>query len=107
MNRVEFIGQTNQGTLISLDDIVRYFDNTMAAYEVVGEIDNISVYGNTDDYHHSLSLRIESSDIGKLNDVVKYINDTIHNHQRVYEKNFRVDCSSDGCCVNMFVREEL
>ena len=107
MNRVEFIGQTHQGTLMSMDDIVKYIDNTMAAYEVVGEMEEITVNGSTDSFHSLLKLKIESSNMSKLNDIVNCINDTIHNHQQAYGKNFRVDCTSEGNCVNMFVREEL
>lgn len=106
MNRVNFIGQTYQGTMVSVDDIVRYFDNTMAAYEVVGDIDDISVHGSTDDFHSSLKLKIESPNLAKLQEVVQYINDTLHNRQRVYGKSFIVDCSVDGSSVDMFVREE-
>ena len=41
MNRLEFIGQTHQGTLVSVDDIVRFFDHMMAAYEIIGNVEEI------------------------------------------------------------------
>lgn len=38
MDRMTFIGQANQGKPLSVDDIIRFFDHTMAAYEVVQEL---------------------------------------------------------------------
>lgn len=106
MNRLEFIGQTHQGTLVSVDDIVRFFDHMMAAYEIVGDVEGATVYGGTtDNLHSSLSLKVESPNLSRLLDVVAYINNTIHNRKEIYGKSFKVEASIDGPSVVLFVRE--
>ena len=106
MNRLEFIGQTHQGTLVSVDDIVRFFDHMMAAYEIVRDVEDATVRtGATDALHSSLSIKVESPNMSKLLAVVAYINDTIHNRKDVYGKSFEVDAQIDGTSVVLFVRE--
>ena len=106
MNRLEFIGQTHQGTLVSVDDIIRFFDHMMAAYEIVGDVEGAIVHGGTtDNLHSSLSLKVESPNLSRLLDVVAYINNTIHNRKEIYGKSFKVEASIDGPSVVLFVRE--
>lgn len=105
MNRLEFIGQTRQGTLVSVDDIVRFFDHMMAAYEIVGDVEGATISGATDNLHSSLSIKVESPNVPKLLEVVAYINNTIHNKKDIYGKSFKVEASIDGASVILFVRE--
>ena len=106
MNRLEFIGQTHQGTLVSVDDIVRFFDHMMAAYEIIGNVEGATVHGSTTDaLHSSLSIKVESPNMSKLLAVVAYINDTIHNRKDIYGKSFEVEATIDGTSVVLFVRE--
>lgn len=107
MDRLEFIGQTRHGTLISVDDIVKFFDHTMAAYEIVGNIEDATVRGTTDSVNSSLSIKVESPNIPRLMEVVSYINNTIHNHKDIYGKSFEVDAAMDGDSVMLFVRENM
>lgn len=106
MNRLEFIGQTHQGTLVSVDDIVRFFDHMMAAYEIVGDVEGATVHNSaTDSLNSSLSIKVESPNISRLLDVVAYINNTMHNRKEIYGKSFKVEASVDGTSVVLFVRE--
>ena len=106
MNRLEFIGQTHQGTLVSVDDIVRFFDHMMAIYEIVGDVEGATVRsGATDTLHSSLSIKVESPNMSRLMDVVAYINNTIHNRKEIYGKSFMVEAVIDGTSVVLFVRE--
>lgn len=106
MNRLEFIGQTHQGTLVSVDDIVRFFDHMMAAYEIVENVEGASVSNpSTDLFNSSLCIKVESSNMSKLLEVVAYINNTIHNRKEIYGKSFRVEAVVDGTSVVLFVRE--
>ena len=106
MNRLEFIGQTHQGTLVSVDDIVRFFDHMMAIYEIVGDVEGATVRsGATDTLHSSLSIKVESPNMSRLLDVVAYINNTIHNRKEIYGKSFKVEALVDGTSVVLFVRE--
>ena len=106
MNRLEFIGQTHQGTLVSVDDIVRFFDHMMAIYEIVGDVEGATVRsGATDTLHSSLSIKVESPNMSRLMDVVAYINNTIHNRKEIYGKSFMVEATIDGTSVVLFVRE--
>lgn len=105
MNRIQFIGLTYAGNQVSIDDIVKFFDHTIVAYEIVGDVNPTMVHGSTDDLHSSLKLEIQAPDTSKLHDVVTYINDTIHHHKNIYGKNFTVDAKSDGeNCIELFVR---
>lgn len=106
MNRFEFIGQTHQGKLVSIDEVIQYFDHAMAAYGLVGNVDDIHVSGNTDNIHSSLNLKIESPNPAKLQEVVAYINDTIHNHTNLYGKTFQIGAAISGNSIDLFVREE-
>lgn len=105
MNRLEFIGQTRQGTLVSIDDIVRFFDHIMAAYEIVGDVEGATIRGTTDNLHSSLNIKVESPDIPKLLSVVTYINNTIHNRKEIYGKSFKVEAAINDASVVLFVRE--
>lgn len=107
MNRIDFIGQTHQGTLVSIDDIIRFFDHTMAAYEILGDVESASVHGSTDNAHSSLTINIESPNLSELQDVVAYINNTIHNRKDIYGKSFRVEADIHGTSVDLFVRESI
>lgn len=108
MNRIEFIGHTHQGIHVSIDDIVKYFDHTMAAYELVGNIDNSNVYGKPDNIHSSLEIHVESPDLDKLQEVVDHINGTLHNRKDVYGKTFKVSAQKiNDNIVELYVHEEL
>lgn len=105
MNRVQFIGQTHQGTLVSIDDIINFFDHSMAAYELIGDVENASIHGTPDIAHSSLRIKVESPNLSKLQDVVAYINNTLHNKKDIYGKSFEVEACINGSCVDLFVRE--
>ena len=105
MNRLTFIGQTYQGTMVSVDDVIKFFDHTMAAYELVESIDDLQVHGITDPLHSSLTIQVESPNLAKLHEVVAYINETIHNRKDVYGKSFVVEAAINGSLVDLFVRE--
>lgn len=107
MNRLEFIGQTRHGTLVSVDDIVRFYDHTMVVYEIIGDVQDAVIHGTTDSINSSLSIKVESPDVPKLMEVVYYINNTIHNRKDIYGKSFKVDASMDGDSAMLFVRENM
>ena len=92
--------------MVSVDDIVRFFDHMMAAYEIIGNVEGATVHGSTTDaLHSSLSIKVESPNMSKLLAVVAYINDTIHNRKDIYGKSFKVEATIDGTSVVLFVRE--
>jgi len=105
MNRIQFIGQTYSGALVSIDDIINFFDHTMAAYEVVQGVENASIHGTPDTIHSSLKIIVESPNQSELQDVVTYINDTIHNRKNLYGKSFSIQAHIDGTSVELFVQE--
>lgn len=107
MNRLEFIGQTHQGKPVSLEDIVRFFDHTMAAYELVSGIENLHVSGDMNMINSSLRLQIESPNLAKLQEVVDYINTRINNNTYIYGKSFKVEASIHGNSVDLFVCEKI
>lgn len=106
MDRMTFIGQTSQGAPISVDDVIRYFDHTMAAYEVVQGVNDISVVGRVpDDIHSLLKLQIHSPHMSELDDVVSYINNTLNNKKDLYGKSFYISASVQGTCVELSVNQ--
>ena len=104
MNRLEFIGQTYHGRLINVEEFVQFFDHMMAAYEIISPIDDYHIYGNMDSSQSSLNLKIESHNLSKLQNVVNYINNTLHNQAQIYGKTFRVDANINGDSIDLFVR---
>lgn len=106
MDRLQFIGQTHKDQHVSADDIVNFFDHTMAAYELVHNVDDVMVCGNTDILHSSLKLKVESPYLSELEEVVNYINNTLHNRKYLYDRTFNVDAKVEGSYVELFVRAE-
>ena len=106
MDRMTFIGQTNQSKPLSVDDIVHYFDHTMAAYEVVQGVDDMRVIGTPDNLHSSLKLQIQSPHSSELDDVVNYINDTLHNRKDLYGRSFYISAAVQDSCIELSVNEE-
>lgn len=107
MDRMTFIGQANQGKPLSVDDIIRFFDHTMAAYEVVQGVDDIRVIGTPDNLHSSLKLQIQSPHISELDNVVNYINDTLHNRKNLYGRSFSINAAIQDSCIELSVNEEI
>ena len=106
MDRMTFIGQSSQGKPLLADDIIKYFDHAMAAYEVVQGVDDMSVVdGTPDDIHSSLKLTIQSSYLLELNDVVNYINNTLQNKKDIYGKSFYIAATIHGENVELSVYE--
>lgn len=106
MNRLEFIGQTYQGKPVSIDDIINFFDHTMAAYELIGSMQPLHIDGNIDNTYPSLRLQIESPNQSELQKVVNYINNIMNNHTNIYGKYFIIEASIQGNSVDLFVRED-
>ena len=57
MDRIQFIGQTYQGFTSSIDDIINFFDHTMAVYEIVGDTTAANVHGITDSIGQTLKIQ--------------------------------------------------
>ena len=107
MDRMTFIGQSNQGNPLSADDIIKYFDHAMAAYEVVQGVDDMSVISTPDDHHSSLKLIIRSPYILELNDVVNYINNSLQNKKDIYGKSFYIAAIIHDDDVELSVQENI
>ena len=106
MNRCEFIGQTHNGP-ISSDDVISFFDHTMAAYDIFKDIQDANIHSIQDMVHSSLRLQVESSNIPELESVVNYVNNEIHNRKNMYDRNFKLEATIDGNIVSISIREEF
>ena len=95
MNMPDFIGQTYQASVYPIDDILRFFDHSMAIYDIIKSYNVTGVYGITDNNHYSLQMQI----------MVNYINCTIHNRKDMYGKTFQVNAQSIGTCASLSVQE--
>ena len=105
MDRMQFIGQTYQGFTSSVDDIVNFFDHTMAAYEIVGEKPVANVHGVTDIVNQTLVIKATIKDENELQEVVNNINNTLHNRKEVYGRSFYVDAHTKGPYIELSVHE--
>jgi hypothetical protein len=105
MDRMQFIGQTYQGFTSSVDDIVNFFDHTMAAYEIVGST-AANVHGVTDIINKTLKIQATLRDDNELQEVVDIINNTLHNRKEVYGRRFHVDAHAEGPYIEMSVHED-
>ena len=105
MNMPEFIGQTYQASTYPIDDLLRFFDHSMAVYDIIKQYNVTDVCGNTDSNHYTLQMRVMTSNPSDLDNMVSYINSVIHNRKDMYGKVFRVDVQSVGMYANLSVQE--
>lgn len=106
MNRCEFIGQTQNGPL-SIDDIISFFDHTMAVYDIIKDIKDAHINSIRDIVHSSLRIQVESSNIPELESIVNYVNNEIHNRTNMYNRNFRLEAKINGNIVDLSIREDF
>lgn len=106
MDRIQFIGQTYQSFTSSIDDIINFFDHTMAVYEIVGDKTAANVHGITDNDRHILKIRAKFNNENELQEVLNYIDNTLHNRKNIYGRNFHVDAHTEGYYIELSVREE-
>lgn len=106
MDRLQFIGQTHEGPLATSDTVIRFFDHTMAAYEIIGGINGVTVKGEPDNFHSLLKIYVDSPETSELEEVVDYVNNTIHNQEQIYGKSFKINACIDGPHAELFVYEE-
>ena len=104
-NRIEFIGHIYKDSIASMDNIVKFFDHTIAAYEVIGDTDVSSMCGYPDNIGSLLKIKIVSPDITKLQYLENVINTGLHNHTSVYGKSFNISIATEGNCAILSVRE--
>ena len=114
MNMPDFIGQTYQASVYPIDDILRFFDHSMAIYDIIKSYNVTGVYGITDNNHYSLQMQIMAANPADLDSMVNYINCTllnlqinctIHNRKDMYGKTFQVNAQSIGTCASLSVQE--
>ena len=107
MNRCEFVGQTHQGAMITVDDVMGFFDHTMAVYDIVKNIEAAHINTIQDIVHSSLKVQVESSNIPELEGVVDHVNNIIHNRADVYGRHFKLEAGIHGNIVELSIHEEL
>ena len=106
MDRLEFIGQTYRGFTSSIDDIINFFDHTMAVYEIVGDTTAANVHGITDSIGQTLKIQATFNSEEELNNLINFINNTLHNRKSIYGRNFLVNAHTEGCYIELSVHEE-
>lgn len=105
MNMPEFVEQTYQASAYPIDDILRFFDHSMAVYDIIKGYNITGVYGITDINHYSLQMQIMAANPSDLDSMVNYINSTIHNRKDMYGKVFQVNAQSVGSYASLSVQE--
>ena len=89
MNRVEFIGQSNGGKSVSIDEILYFFDHAMIAYNNIQNIEPNVIRSIADNTHSIFKLQIGSFNNIQLQNAVSCINRTPM--QSVYGRSFNVN----------------
>ena len=106
MDRIDFIGQIyGRQTLSSIDDVVEFFDHSMAAYEVLQPIKTMSMDSITDKLQSLMIIKIECPDQSKLGSIEGYVNNVIHNQKNLYGKTFYINTNVVGPSVELSVQE--
>lgn len=105
MNMPEFVEQTYQASAYPIDDILRFFDHSMAVYDIIKSYNVTGESGITDINHYSLQMQIMAANPSDLDSMVNYINSTIHNRKDMYGKVFQVNAQSVGSYASLSVQE--
>ena len=78
MNIPEFIGQTYKASTYPIDDILRFFDHSMAIYDIVKQYNVTGVCGITDSNHYTLQMQIMTSNPSDLANIMIFIIERIY-----------------------------
>lgn len=106
MNRLSFIIQSLKGKPISTDELIRYFDNRIAAYEVFKQFDITNVYYEPCVNDFAIKIKAQVSNKANLEKIESYINNILHNRKDLYCKLFNIDTSNDGSLIEMKIKQE-
>lgn len=104
MNRLQFLGQAHSRQPISLDNIVTYFDHTMAAYDVLGNICSSIQYTETDEFGYSMKIKATCLNISEMDSVVDYVNNILNNRKKIYDREFNINANVENSCIELDVR---
>ena len=104
MNRLQFLGQAHSRRPISLDDIVTYFDHTMAAYDVLGNTSSTIQYTETDGFGYSMKFKATFLNTSDLSGVVDYVNNILNNRKKIYDREFDINANIENSCIELNVR---
>lgn len=107
MDRIQFIGQTHQGAIELLSDTIQYFDHTMAAYDVVECVDDLSVNRVPDNNCYLLKIKVTSPHDTELDTIVDHINNDLHNQINKYERVFSVIAIRNPDSVELSIMEKI
>lgn len=105
MNMPEFIEQTYQASIYPVDDILRFFDQSMAIYDIVKGYNVDDVCGNTGINHYSLQIQIGKFNRSELDNLTYHINNEMHNYTNMYGKTFQVNMMPIDQYANMSIQE--
>lgn len=96
MDRLQFISNTfHDDQMLTLNDIISFFDHTMVAYNVLGTFKKISLYGITDYSHSSIRVKIVDLDTRDMVELEAFINNVLHNHMEIYDHVFNIYLNSN------------
>ena len=107
MDRIQFIGQTHQGAIELLSDTIQYFDHTMAAYDVVECVDDLSVNRVPDNNCYLLKIKVTSPNGSDLDNMVNYVNNDLHNQIEKYDRTFNVNAIRNSDSVELSISEKV
>lgn len=104
MDRVQFIGQTRKGHMISNDELIVFYDHIMCAYDILGAMNNISSDG-VNDMESSLKIKAITPNTSEIDNIVQYVENILYNEKEVYGKTFHIDAYSHDSFVELNVRQ--
>lgn len=90
MDRLQFIGSIDQGNFVSSQDaIIQFFDHTMAAYNLVGQYNGITVCSQIDSpFCMTFKILFKAEDQAVR--MADHIMNDLHNRMDLYGKIFNL-----------------
>lgn len=105
MDRLQYIGSTHRGQLVTIDDIVNYFDKVMATYDLIGGIESVVVKGDIDNFHSTIRITATNIPQEEAEKVVNEVNQSLHNSIHAYDRNFYISARNENSSLELSVKD--
>lgn len=100
MDRVQFVESIHDE--ISPDEIVQFFDHTMALYNLVGKSENIEISGNVEN-SISISFSIKFQDGSQALSMQNKIHTIYNNSIAIYGRMFQINDRIESNTLNLLL----
>lgn len=92
MNRAQFMNTIDRKDPISIDTIVNFFDHTMVMYDIIGELNDVSVSSQIIS-PVGVAFNLKFSNVNQANIVYSKVTGDLQNKISIYGKMFNIQTS--------------